>query len=135
MSTSGIVAVFLGLLIIGSRSPLLLAPAFTLRWFGEVMKSKVWIRTTGAFLALMALLMIWSGLSENTGLASFLFIVGVFFLLVAVPALILFPNVYMSIAESVLPEDLSGSLFGWRIVGLVGVIIGVAIFRVGMAAL
>ena len=84
---------------------------------------------------MMALPMIWSGMSENTGLASFLLIVGVFFLLVAVPALMLFPNVYMNIAESMLPKDLDGSLFGWRVTGLVGVIIGVAIVRVGMAAL
>jgi hypothetical protein len=135
MSTSGIVAIFLGLLIICSRGQLLLVPAFTLRWFGEMIKTKVRTRIMGAFVVLMALPMIWSGMSENTGLASFLFIVGVFFLLIAVPALVLFPNIYMDIAESMLPEDLGGSLFGWRIMGLVGVIIGIAIFRVGMAAL
>ena len=80
--------------------------------------------------------MIWSGMSENSSLAAVLFIFGIFFLVVAIPALVLFPNVYMSIAESMLPaDDPAGNLFGWRILGLVSVIIGIAIFRVGVEAL
>ena len=134
MSTAGIVAMFLGALVVCIRGPLLLVPAATLRWFGEAIKTKGRTRVFGAFVALIAVPMIWSGMSENTGLAAVLFIVGVFFLAIAIPALVLFPSFYMSIADSVLPADSGSNLFGWRIIGLVNVIIGVAIFRVGMVA-
>ena len=40
MSLAGIVATFLGVLVICSRGPLLLVPASALRWFGEAIKTK-----------------------------------------------------------------------------------------------
>ena len=89
----------------------------------------------GAFAVLIAWLMIWSGIDENSGLAAIMFILGVFIFVIAIPALVLFPRVYMSVAESVLPADFGTNLFGWRMFGLVGVIIGVAFFMAGMAAL
>ncbi len=135
MSTAGMVAMFLGVLIVCSRGPLLLIPATTLRWFSEAIKIEGRTRGFGAIVVLIAVPMLWSGMSENTGLASVLFIMGIFLLVVAIPALVLFPNVYMSLANSFIPEDLSGNLFGWRILGLVGVIIGFAIFMFGMSAL
>lgn len=59
----------------------------------------------------------------------------VFFLVVAIPALVLFPNAYMSIASAFMPDDIKGNLIGWRLHRLAGVIIGVAIFMVGLGAL
>ncbi len=135
MSTAGMVAMFLGVLIVCSRGPLLLIPASALRWFGEAIKTEGRTRVSGAIVVLIAVPMIWSGMSENTGLASVLFILGIFFLVVAIPALVLFPNVYMSLAISFVPDDFSGNLLGWRLLGLVGVIIGFAIFMAGMDAL
>ncbi len=135
MSTAGMVAMFLGVLIVCSRGPLLLIPASALRWFGEAIKTEGRTRVSGAIVVIIAVPMIWSGMSENTGLASVLFILGIFFLVVAIPALVLFPNVYMSLAISFIPDDFSGNLLGWRLLGLVGVIIGVAIFMIGMRAL
>ena len=135
MSKAGIVAMFFGALIVCRRGPLLLAPAATLRWFGEAIKTEARTRMLGAFAVLIAWLMIWSGIDENSGLAAIMFILGVFIFVIAIPALVLFPRVYMSVAESVLPADFGTNLFGWRMFGLVGVIIGVAFFMAGMAAL
>ncbi len=135
MSSAGIVATFLGVLVICSRGPLLLVPASALRWFGEAIKTEGRTRIFGAIVALIAVPMIWSGISEDTSLAGVLLIFGVFVLVFAVPALVLFPRVYMSLGNSVVPDDLSGNLLGWRILGLVGVIIGVAIVMVGVDAL
>ncbi len=135
MSTAGLVTMLLGALVVCVRLPLLLMPAATLRWFGEAIKTKGRTRVLGASVALIAVPMIWSGMSESTGLAAVLFVLGVFLLVTAIPALVLFPSVYMSIASSFLPSEVGSNLIGWRIIGLVSVIIGFGIFRVGMVAL
>ncbi len=135
MSTVGIVTMFLGAFIVCVRGPLLLAPAATLRWFGEAIKTKSRTRVLGAFVVLITVPMMWSGVLENSGLANVLFILGVFIFVVSIPTLVLFPSAYMSIAGSFLPSDSGSNLFGWRIVGLVSAIIGIGIFRVGMVAL
>jgi hypothetical protein len=55
--------------------------------------------------------------------------------LISFPELLLVPSIYMNLANLFLPDDLIGSLFGWRITGLVGVIIGVAFLMVGIDTL
>jgi hypothetical protein len=135
MSTAGMVTMFLGVFIICTRAPLVLIPATALRWLGEAIKTERRTRVYGAIAALIAVPMIWAGTTENTELASVLFIFGVFFLVVSVSGLVLFPNVYMSLANSFIPEDLSGNLIGWRIFGIASVLIGCAIFMIGMRGL
>ena len=135
MRFAGIVTIFLGLFIVFSRGPLLVFPAATLHWFGAVIKSEARTRVMGTIVTPIALLMIWAGMSQRTGLESALFIFGMFFLVVAISALLLFPKVYMNLACSFLPDDLTGSLFGWRLIGLLGVVIGIAILLVGIDAL
>ena len=126
---------FFGVLICCRRGPLLLVPAASLRLFGEVVKTESRARMLGTVAVLIALLMIWSGSDENSGLASLMFILGVLILVATIPALVLFPRVYMSVVGSMLPADSGTNLFGWRIYGLVNIIIGVAFFRAGMVAL
>ncbi len=135
MSTAGIVTMFLGALIVCIRGPLLFAPAATLRWFGEAIKTKGRTRVFGAFVVLITVPMMWSGMLENSSLANVLFILGVFIFVVSILALVLFPSAYMSVAGSFLPSDSSSNLFGWRLLGLVNVIIGTGIFWIGMVAL
>ena len=135
MSMSGIVTVFLGLMIICSRGPLIFVPATALRWFRAAIKTKNRTRVLGAIVVLIALPMIWSGMSEESELAVILFIFGVIFLFIAIPGLLLFPHIYMSVAETFVAEDPDSNLFGWRMIGLVAVIIGSYIVWVGKNAL
>ncbi len=135
MSKAAVVSMLLGALVFCCRGPLLLAPAATLRLFGEVVKTETRTRMFGIFAVLIALLMIWSGIDENSGLASIMFIFGVLILVITIPDLVLFPRGYMSVANSMLPADPDTNLIGWRILGLVNIIIGVAFFRAGMVAL
>ncbi len=135
MSTAGIVTMFLGALMVCIRGPLLFAPAAALRWFGEAIKTKSRTRVFGTFVVLITVPMMWSGMLENSTLADVLFILGVFIFVVSILALVLFPSAYMSVAGSFLPSDSSSNLFGWRLLGLVNVIIGTGIFWVGMVAL
>ncbi len=89
----------------------------------------------GTFAVLIASLMIWSGIDENSDLASIMFVLGVLILVTTIPTLVLFPRTYMSVVGSMLPADSGTNLFGWRVFGLVNIIIGVAFFTAGMVAL
>lgn len=135
VSFAAIVAIFLGALIICTRGPLILFPAYTFRWFGTVIKTQARTRVLGTVVTMIALLMVWAGMSQRAGLEAVLFVFGIFILVIAVPGLLLFPSIYMNLANSLMPDDLSGTLFGWRLLGLLGVIIGVAIMMVGVNAL
>jgi len=135
VSIAGIVAIILGAFIILSRGALLLFPAATLHWLGTLLKTEARTRILGTIVVLIALLMMWAGMAQHTGLEIVMFIFGIFFLVVAVPGLLLAPTIYRNLANSFIPDDLSGSLFGWRMLGLLGVVIGVAILMVGLDAL
>jgi hypothetical protein len=135
MSMSGIVTICLGLLIICSRGPLIFVPASVLAWFRAAIKTKNRTRGLGAIVGLVSLPMIWSGMSEDSELALFLLIFGGILLFISIAGLLLFPHFYMSIAEIFIAEDPDSNLFGWRIIGLVAVIIGSYIVWVGMNAL
>lgn len=84
-----------------------------------------------AIIALLGALTVW-GIGSDTGtLATALLILGL--LVVAVSVLGLgFPQGFMSFVDGLLPAELDGGLFGWRMLGLVAVIIGVALFKVGI---
>ena len=79
--------------------------------------------------------MIWACASETSGLASVLFVFGMFVVVISLPALVFFPRAYMAVVDGLLPADLDTGLFGWRMLGLVKVIIGAALFMAGLHAL
>ena len=135
MSAVAIVSIALGLLIMVSRGLLVVAPAATLRWFGGIIRSEARTRIFGACVSVIAAPMIWAGTSETSGLATVLLVFGVFVVVVSLPALVFFPRAYMSFAEGFLPADSNNGLFGWRMLGLVGLVIGAALFMAGVHAL
>ncbi len=67
MSSVGIVAITLGVLVVCGRGTLLVAPAATLRWFKETIASNGRLRTLGAFLVTLGAAMAWAGASEDRG--------------------------------------------------------------------
>ncbi len=135
MKLAGVVTIFLGVFIIFSRGPLLLFPASMLQWFGTLLSSEARTRVLGVLVVPISGAMIWAGTPQSTTLETVLFVLGVFFLLFTILGLLLLPRIYMNLAHAFLPDDLTGSLFGWRLLGLLGVIIGVAILLVGIDAL
>jgi hypothetical protein len=135
MNVAGVIAILVGILIISSRGHLLLFPDSALRWFGKAIKTESRTRILGAVAILIAVTMVWSGMPQRFALETVLFTFGIFILLFAIPTLLLVPSIYMNFANLFLPDDLTGSLFGWRITGLVGVIIGVAFLMVGIDTL
>ena len=135
MSAVGILTIALGVLVVCGRVPLLLAPEATLRWFKETIASDNRLRTLGAFLVTLGAAMVWVGASEDSGLATFLTVIGWGILGVSALALVLFPGVYRAMADPFLPSDTSGSLFLWRFAGLAGMAVGVLIVYFGAIAL
>ena len=58
-------------------------------------------------------------------------IFGLFFLLFAIPWLVFFPRSYMELTSSLLPSN----LMGWRLLGLLGAIVGLVLVYFGWDAL
>ncbi len=135
MSAVGIVTIALGVLVVGARTTLLVAPGATLRWFKETIASNGRLRTLGAFLLTLGAVMAWAGASEDSGLATFLRVFGWGFLGYSTLVLVLFPGIYRAMAKAFLPSDTSGSLSLWRFRGLAGTLVGVLLIYFGALAL
>lgn len=89
------------------------------------------VRVLGLCTLAIPALLIWAGASEDTGLAHVLLIFGVFFLLVIIPWLVFFPRSFIEITSSLLPSD----LMVWRLLGLLGVIVGLVLVYIGWGAI
>ena len=135
MSVVGVVSISLGLLIVVSRGFLTLFPAATLRWFEKSVLTESRTRLFGILLLPLAVLMIWSGAAQDSGLAGTLLIFGFFILIAAVPWLVFFPRTYIEFCSAFLPPEPGSSLVGWRVVGLLGMAIGAALIYFGALAL
>ncbi len=135
MSEVGIVSIALGVVAVCSRGALLVAPAATLRWFEVAIGTNGRIRAMGAVALTLGAGMVWAGASADSGLATILSVVGWPIVGISTLALVLFPAVYRTIGEAVLPSDKDADLTGWRILGLAGVIIGGLLIYFGALAL
>ena len=114
-----------------SRGLIMLAPATTQRWVKDMISTETRVRALGLYALVLPALMIWAGASEDTVLAGVLLIFGLFFLLVTIPWLVFFPRSYMEIANFFLPSN----LMGWRVLGLLGAIVGLVLVYFGWGAL
>jgi hypothetical protein len=131
MSSVGIVCIIFGFLIVISRGLIVVAPATTLRWVKNMISTEIRVRTLGLYALVLPALMIWAGASEDTILANVLLIFGLFYLLIAIPWLVFFPRSYMEFTNSLLPSN----LMGWRVLGLLGVVVGLVLVHFGLDAL
>ncbi len=135
MNAAGIMGMVWGALFACSRGLLMVAPGVTLRGFRVMIKTHARTRVFGGCLVLIAVPTIWAGGTETSTLATVLLVLGWFVLVISVPALVLFPRVYMAIAEAVLPAETHTDMFGWRLLGLLGFVIGIGLFWFGWLAL
>jgi hypothetical protein len=135
MSRVGIVTIALGFLALGVRGVLLVTPAAALAWFKNAISTTGRVRVFGLVLSVLGLAMIWGGASDDSLLAYLLSLGGWASTVFSVLALVLFPGVYQSMANTLVPADLSEDLTMWRIGGVLGVMAGVAIIYFGVLAL
>ena len=143
MSAVGIVSISVGVLGVFFGGSSLVAPAALLSWFKGTIRTNGRIRIFGAFWLSLGAAMIWAGASEEgsfdvnqqSTLAFILSLIGWAWVVVMTPALMLFPGFYRGLTNAFLPSDPSGSLSGWRLLGLVRVVISVPFIYFGALAL
>ncbi len=143
MSALGIVSIAVGVLGVGYGGFVFVAPASVLRWFTRTTTTNGRTRTFGAFLLPLGLAMIWAGASEQgsldlngqSTLAFILSLIGWVLVVFMTTALVLFPGSFRAIIQAFVPSDLSGSLIGWRLLGLVRIAISAPFVYFGALAL
>ena len=118
-----------------SRGLLLVAPAASLRWFKEKIRTNGRIRILGALALTLGATIVWAGASEDSVLATILSVFGWAIVGISTPVLVLFPGAYLAIADTMLPSDATASLKWWRMRGLAGVIAGALLICFGTLAL
>lgn len=135
MSEVGVASIVLGVVIVSSRGPLLVAPAATLRWFEGMIRTDGRIRALGVVALALGALLVRAGVSEENVLATILSLFGWVAVVFTIPALLLFPAVYRFIGQAVVPANEVADLTGWRVLGLAGVVIGGLLIYFGALAL
>jgi len=134
MSAVGIVTIALGVLGVCEGGGPLVAPEAYFGWLKETIASNARIRMLGAFVMALGGAMVWAGTSEDSGLATFLTVLGWVMLVISALVLVLFPGVYRTIANPFMPSDTS-NFFLWRCAGLASLPFGVFIIYFGVLAL
>ena len=69
MSAVGVVSIALGIIVVCSRAPLVVAPAPTLLWWQGMFSTNSRVRVFGGAMLPLGATMIWAGSSEGSGLA------------------------------------------------------------------
>ena len=135
MEPVGIVSIVVGALAVCTRVPLVVAPRPTLRWWKGTLGTNGRVRVLGAAMLPLLAAMVWAGSPSETGLEGFLFLVGLGGFAVVALLLVPFPGVFRALFEAIVPDDLQGSLIGWRMVALAVVVGGVFLIYLGVLAL
>ncbi len=135
MSVVGVTTIVFGIIVLCTRGPLLIAPAAALRLLRRLIKTDGRIRTMGIVVLPLCPSMLWAGSTDESGLAMLLSFLGWLLLIVALPILLVFPSAYRAIIGGLLPDEESTDFYGWRVLGFVGGVIGVALIYFGVLAL
>ncbi len=143
MSALGIVSIGVGVLGVCYGGFLFVAPAALMRWFSTTARTNGRTRTFGAFMLPLGVAMIWAGASEEgsfdlngqSTLAFILSLIGWAWVVVMTTALVLFPGFFRALIHTFVPSELSGSLIGWRFLGLVRIAISAPFIYFGALAL
>jgi uncharacterized protein YjeT (DUF2065 family) len=125
------VCIVLGLVIIVSRGPLVLAPDATLRVYRQLLATDARVRILGACIVALAVPMILVAQGSDLTTAKVVFVMGWGMACVGVLLLLLFPAAYRRFAESIL-DAMSQAL---RPVGAIAVGIGVLFIWMGVSVL
>lgn len=143
MSAVGIVSIAIGVLGICYGGYIVLKPAALLRWFRHAVNTDRRIRVLGVCLLPLGVVLVLAGASEGAGfdlngqstLALVLSILGWAWLAFFTLPLVLAPQFIRVAIEVLVPNVLSGSLIGWRLLGIVRVAISAAFVYFGALAL
>lgn len=131
MTGLAVVSILLGVVIILSRGPLVLAPEGTLRVYRKLLATNSRVRIMGVGITALAVAMILLSRGHELTSARVISIMGWCIACVAVFLLLLFPSAYRQLAESLL-DATSQAL---RPVGAIAVGVGVLFIWLGLSVL
>ncbi len=133
MTSTAIITLVLGVLIILSRGPLLFTPARTTAVYRRLFATNARIRVAGVFAALLGLALILAAQGESAVAAHAMLWVGWFLLGGTLLLHIPFPGIVALFADGLfdaLADDTTG-----RVLGAIGVAIGLIFVYVGLVLL
>ena len=119
MNSLATVSVFVGILLIMVRGPLLFAPEATLQTYRKLIADETRIRIIGVFAAMLGVAMISSAWGADQPAAIIISILGWIVALVA-PLLLMLPAFYQYLADSFLDMSTAAA----RVIGVLSVAVG-----------
>ena len=132
MDSLSIICIGVGIVVIGSRAPLIFAPSATLRFYDRwLLSTNARFRVFGVVFATLAMALLFSDFGEGV-LAGLLHTFGWFMATVALLFLVL-PNVLRRFVQTIfgyIEESVDDGIV--RIVGLLAVVFGFALIYVGV---
>ena len=134
MSAVGVVSIALGLLVVCGRGPLVVAPAAWLRWLRGLIETNKTTRIFAAFLMVISAAMVWAGTADATALAVILRLWGLLGLVLA-SLMVISPGPWREFASAFFPAVGDTRLPGWRMIGVLNVIVGSLLVYFGVLAL
>jgi hypothetical protein len=135
MSAVGIASIIFGGVVVCGRLFLVVVPAASLRWFARLIESNRSLRILGVSLLPSGGALAWAGSTGDSTLALIVSIIGWWIMVVGTFLLIIFPAAYRELASEFMPSDEGGPLLGWRLMGILGMIVGLAFVYYGALAL
>ncbi len=129
---AAVVVVYLGVWITVTRLALAIRPASTLRFLSLSLQREKHVRGAGAlFLIAIGMPMVWAGLGNQTEpLGQVLLILGLVGI-VAFSWMVLHPGSFGRAFSELVTRPANADYGGWRVLGITGALIGLAIALVG----
>jgi hypothetical protein len=134
MSKVGLVTLALGLLVVGTRGPLAVAPAATLRGFRRLVSTNNGVRSLVAVVLILGAAMVMAGMTEDSAFAGLVTVVGWWICAIGT-LVVVFPAWYRELAHALLPAVQEERLPGWRLLGILGTSVGLLLIYVGVRSL
>jgi hypothetical protein len=135
MNVVGIATIALGLFVLATRLPLVVAPAATVMAYRSALGTIPRVRGIGVVVVLLGAAATWAGTTENSALAGILTILGCWVVLLGGGCLLLFPGTYREFVYALLPEEGAVELLKWRVLGALGSILGLTLVYYGVLGL
>jgi hypothetical protein len=133
MDDLAIICIIVGIFMIISRGPLIVAPDTTLRFYRKLLATNFRIRLMGLIFLVLTLAMILAARGDRRDGAEIIMVLGYFYSFIVVVFLIIFTSLYKLIADAFLNAMDSVMLRGFGTIalgiGILFIYLGVAVFR------
>ena len=128
MKDTALVSIFIGLLVIVARGPLIFAPAASREFYVKLLSTNLRMRLFGLFMFALSLAMIFTARGEINSAAILILVLGYLLAFVSVFGMIVFASIIRLVVEAVL-EGMDDLML--RLVGIISLFFGAFFFYLG----